>query len=104
MELLSHPFRLTANGAVATVTDDTDQAAAEGLAILAMTRKGERVMAPEFGLTDPAFDAVSVAELNVGLNDYGPGGVSVSGIQVTYPTDSTQRVELTFDTTTDEQE
>lgn len=104
MELLSHPFRLTANGSVATVTDDTDQAAAEGLAILAMTRKGERVMAPEFGLTDPAFDEVSVAELNVGLGDYGPGNVTVTGIQVDYPNETTQRVELAFDTTTDEQE
>ena len=50
MELLSHPFRLERNGSAATVTDGSDEANAEGIAILAMTRRGERDLVPEFGL------------------------------------------------------
>ena len=101
MELLSHPFRLAPNGSVATVTDGTDAADAEGLAILALTLKGERIMVPTFGVTDPVADSLSVAELNVGLQDFGPN-VTVSGVHVTHPSDSTQRVELSFDTTNQE--
>ncbi len=79
------------------MTDDSDQADAEGLAILALTRKGERVMVPTFGTTDPVFDQLSVAELNVGLLDFGPA-IHVATVNVSHPTDTTQRVELSFDT------
>lgn len=103
MELLSHPFRLNANGTVATVTEDSDQSDAELLAILAMTRKGERVMAPDFGTTDPVFDGIGLAELNVGLRDYGPD-LTITDVRITYPNDTTQRVELVFDTADDDQE
>lgn len=102
MELLSHPFRLQRNGSVATVTDGTDEANAEGIAILAMTRKGERDLVPDFGLADPTFDGVTLADLNVGLIDYGPA-VEVTDLTFTYPNDWTQRVELAFDTDADEE-
>lgn len=103
MELLSHPFRLERNGSVATVTDGTDEANAEGIAVLALTRKGERDLVPDFGLTDPAFDSVTLADLNIGLLDYGPT-VEVTDVTFTYPNDWTQRVVLAFDTDTDADE
>lgn len=101
MDLISHPFRLEANGAVATVEDDTDDAYAEGIAVLALTRKGERELAPGFGITDPTFTDLGLAELNVGLADFGPP-VEVSVVEVTYPNDTTERVTLAF-TATDEE-
>lgn len=96
MELLSHPFRLEANGAVATVEDDTEEAYAEGIAVLALTRKGERDLVPDFGLTDPAFNELSLAELNVGLTDFGPP-VEVTDVAIEYPTDTTERVVIAFE-------
>lgn len=96
MDLLSHPFRLEPNGSVATVEDGTDEAHAEGLAILALTRQGERTLVPDFGLPDPAFDEVSMADLNVGLIDYGPP-VEVTDLTTTEVTDTLERVTITFD-------
>ena len=96
MDLLSHPFRLEANGSVATVEDGTEEAAAEGIAILVLTRRGERELVPGFGMTDPTFDELSLAELNVGLAEYGPP-VTVTDVAITYPTDRLERVELAFE-------
>lgn len=96
MDLLSHPFRLEANGNVATVLDGSDEAHAEAVAVLILTRKGERDLVPEFGVTDPVYDEVSLAELNVGLADFGPA-VTVTGARITYPSDRTERVELVFE-------
>lgn len=96
MDLLSHPFRLESNGDVATVEDGTDAAHAECLAVLALTRRGERTMVPEFGLPDPVFDEVTIADLNVGLLDYGPP-IEVTDLEVTEVTETVQRVTVTFD-------
>lgn len=104
MDLLSHPFRVDRNGACATVTDGSDEANAEGIAILALTRRGERDLVPDFGAPDPVFDSLSLADLNVGLVDYGPP-VEVTDLTATYPDDRTQRVVLVFtdtDATDDE--
>lgn len=102
MQLLSHPFRLEASGAVATVEDGTEEAAAEGIAILALTRLGERDLVPGFGISDPAFDTMSIDELNVGLSEYGPA-VTVTDVTITHPTDTLERVELAFTLDEDEE-
>lgn len=95
MDLISHPFRLEANGSIATVEDGTEEAAAEGIAILVLTRLGERALVPGFGMSDPTFDELSLAELNVGLADYGPD-VTVTDVVKSHPNDRTERIELTF--------
>lgn len=61
--LFSHPFRLTPNGKVVTVDQDTDQYLGERIGIIVQTRPGERPMAPEFGIDDPAFDSISLPDL-----------------------------------------
>ncbi|AYQ99249.1 tail lysozyme [Brevibacterium phage Cantare] len=61
--LFSHPFRLTPKGKVVTVDQDTDQYLAERIAVIVQTRPGERPMAPEFGIDDPAFGSISLPEL-----------------------------------------
>lgn len=96
MRLLSHPFRLTAAGDVATVEEGTEDAAAEAVAIICLTRKGERDLVPDFGITDPAHHSLNLGEVAVGLLDYGPAGVTVEAIDVTYPSDTVERVELTI--------
>lgn len=96
MRLLSHPFRLTQAGDVATVEDGTEDAAAEALAVLVLTRKGERELVPDFGISDPIAQGLNLAEVAVGVLDYGPAGVTVEDVTVTYPTDTLERVELTI--------
>lgn len=95
MDLIAHPFRLEPNGSVATVEDGTEEAAAEGIAVIILTRKGERDLVPDFGLTDPTFDELSLAELNVALADFGPD-VIVTDVALTYPNDRIERIELAF--------
>ena len=100
MNLLSHPFRLEASGSVATVEDGTDEAAAEAIAVLVLTRQGERDLVPGYGLPDPTFGDVDVSELNVLLTDYAPG-ITVTEANVTALTDTTESLEIVFDTTED---
>lgn len=94
--VLSHPFRLDSTGAVAVVEEGSDQANAEAIAVLALTRKGERDLVPTFGIADPVYGELDVAELNVALDDFGPP-ITVTATAVEYPTDTTERVELTFE-------
>lgn len=95
MLLLSFPFRLTPAGNVATVEDGTEDAAAEAVAVLALTRKGERTLVPDFGITDPVGQGINLAELTTGLIDFGPDDVTIDDVTVTYPSDTLERIELT---------
>lgn len=72
--VLAFPFRL-AGDSVATVTDDRDQL----VALLATTRRGERPLVPAYGVSDPVFGSIDVAELNAGLAMFGPS-VQITGI------------------------
>lgn len=96
MNLISHPFRLAPDGSVATVEDGSEEAAAEAIAVMVLTRKGERDLVPDFGVTDPTFDGLSLAELQAGLADYGPQ-VDVGSVETTYPSETTERVVLHFE-------
>lgn len=78
MQILAHPFRLVA-GRIATVDAGTDEAITQGIAVLVTTRRGERTMVPAFGITDPAFRGIDVAEINAGLAMFGPP-VSVTAV------------------------
>jgi hypothetical protein len=95
VDLLAHPFRLGPSGAAVTVEDDTDDSYAQGIAVLVLTRRGERVLVPRFGITDPLFDRVALADLNVALKDYGPE-VKVVDVATTALSDTVERVALTF--------
>lgn len=95
--VLSHPFRLGPTGAAVVVEEDTEQAHAEAVAVVCLTRKGERPMVPTFGVLDPVFAELDVAEVNAVLATHGPG-ITVTGIEVDYPDDRTAAVRLSFET------
>lgn len=97
MDVLAHPFRLDPTGSAATVLDGAEDANTQAVAILAMTRKGERVLVPTFGISDPAYAEVDVAELNAGLATFGPAGVTVTGITIDYPDVRTATVAITYE-------
>lgn len=96
MRVLSHPFRIDATGAAATVEEGSDSAHAEAIAVIVMTRQGERDLVPTFGITDPTFAGIDVAEVNVCLDDFGPP-ITVTAVEVTNPTDTTERVTLAYE-------
>lgn len=56
--LLSHPFRVTGNGNVATAEEYTEDYLAERLALLMTVRNGERPLVEDFGLGDLEYQGV----------------------------------------------
>lgn len=92
--VLAHPLRL-AGSSVALVDDTSDAGLAQELAVLMTTRRGERPMLPSWGVTDPTFDALDVAEVNGVLQLHGPDTVEVTDVLVTWD-GTTQRAEVRF--------
>lgn len=97
MDVISHPFRLAPTGEVATVLDGSEQANAEAIAVLVSTRVGERVLVPGFGIADPVFGRIDPAEVNAGVATYGPDDVTVTSVDVDYPTDTRATIAIEFE-------
>lgn len=93
--ILSFPFRLAGGGVVATVEQSSDEANAEQVAALLLTKVGERPMVPGFGLTDPAFRGIDPQEVAAGLLLYGPS-VRLEGVDVDHVSDAVTAVEVRF--------
>jgi hypothetical protein len=96
VQILSHPFRLAPRGAVAVVEQDSDQGHAEQLAVLCLTRIGERPLVPGFGITDPTFAGIDPTEIVAGLAEHGPA-VTLTDVQAQFEDDSTQLVRIDFE-------
>lgn len=79
--LISFPFRLDANGAVATVDQGSDAEIEEQIAVAMMTRPGERITVPTFGVNDPAFTGFLLSALIRQVTDFGPR-VTVENVSV----------------------
>lgn len=94
--ILSHPFRLARDGTVATVEQTDDQAHAEQLAVVIATRRGERPLAPTFGITDPAFGTVDAAELAASVATFGPP-VTIAEVAVDYTTPGVAAITVAFE-------
>ena len=88
---LSFPFRLTPTGAVATVERGSDAEIDEAIAVLCLTTIGERRMRPGFGVPDPAFAGLFVGDVQVGLDEHGPEGITVIAVDST-PVNNSQEV------------
>lgn len=95
-QVLSFPFRLGSNGAVATVEQDSDAAAAEQIAVLLLTRIGERPLSPDFGVTDMVGQGLDPSELAAAISAYGPE-VTLQDVSITEVGDGVQQVTVTFE-------
>lgn len=95
---MAFPFRLAPNGSVATVEDGSTAADEQAVAVLALTRRGERELVPGFGTSDPVFSALDVAELNAQLAIFGPP-VRVAALEVTHPGPERERITLAIERT-----
>ena len=64
-QLISFPMRLQSNGRIALVEQDSEDHIGEELAILVLSRPGERDLVPTFGIEDPAFEGgLSMEEIS----------------------------------------
>lgn len=63
MQLLSHPMRLDSAGAAVTIDDSSARAAAELAGHVLSCLRGERSLAPIYGMRDPAMGSVSATAI-----------------------------------------
>lgn len=94
--IISHPFRLLGNGSVATVEQAGDDANAEQLAVLALTRRGERVLVPGFGVGIDAFAVFDPTDIAAGVALYGPP-VTLTDVEVRPRTETVLDVLVRFE-------
>lgn len=93
--ILSYPFRLGPDGSIATVEQGSDQANAEQVAVLILTREGERELCPTYGVDDPTFAELELGDVAAGLAMFGPD-VDLESVQVTVPDEARQEVAVAF--------
>lgn len=94
--ILAFPFGLWPNGEVRTVEQESEEADRQQIAMLALTRVGERILVPGFGLEDPVHgNGFPVTELAAQIAEWGPP-VTLHDVKVVATSDSTQTVEVTF--------
>lgn len=89
--LISFPFRLDANGAVATVDQGSDAEIEEQIAVAMLVRPGERITVPTFGVNDPAFNGFLLSALIRQVTDFGPR-VTIENVSVDRLTEGREQV------------
>lgn len=94
-QILTHPFALLLDGHVATVEATSDAGLAQQIAVLALTRPGERPLVPGFGMPDPAFQGFEGSALAAGVALWGPD-VNLGEVGVVQADEFTQRVQVSF--------
>lgn len=84
MRVISHPFRLDGNGAVATVEQWSDAQCQQVTQAIVATVRGERALAPVFGLADPVGRTLSPDEVRAAVEMCEPD-IRVTGVKVAEP-------------------
>lgn len=95
MRLLSFPFRLGLTGAVASVEQGSDAWVEECIAMAMLTRPGERIQVPTFGVNDPAFSGFAAGSLQRHLTDFGPT-ITITEVQVAPAQEGLERVTVSW--------
>lgn len=80
-DIFSFPLRLAPGGGLAKVEQDSDAARAERLAMLILTRKGERALATGLGMLDPTLGDFDTSALAAQLARWAPD-ITLSGVNV----------------------
>lgn len=101
--VISFPFRLDGTGAVASVPQDSDLEIEEQLAVAVLTRPGERIVVPTFGVADPAFDRFLVGALQRQCLDFGPD-VQINQVSRTLRGDNREEVTISWTRETETRE
>jgi phage baseplate assembly protein W len=93
---LAHPFRITGQRRAATVTLGSAAHAAQLAGHVLSTTPGERGLAPEFGLVDPAGGLVDPAQISAAMSLCAPE-LDVESLTVAQAADGLVDVSVTVD-------
>lgn len=96
-DLIGFPFRVTNTGSVAVRSDGSEQCYTEELAILMLTKPGERELVPQYGISDPSFDDFTKSELLQRANMFCPD-IQITDIQSSYPRNGEHRLVVEYET------
>lgn len=93
--LIAYPFRLDPSGSVATVLEGSDEQYAQELAVAVLTRPEERVLCPDFGVSDPVFRGFDDDALRLHIDLFGPP-VDLDDVSVQFLDDTHEDVVVSF--------
>lgn len=93
--MLAYPFRFGVDSRCVTVESESSPGRAQRIGQLVMTQKGERPLAPAFGMRSIAWNRLTLAEVRRGVAVFGPFDVELAAID-TYVDELTQRLVILF--------
>lgn len=94
--ILQYPFHIALDGRAAVVDQASEEGLRQQIAVLALTRSGERRLRPGFGLVDPVFAGFSPSELAAKLELFGPP-VDLGDVSVVPFSGDAQSVKILFE-------
>jgi hypothetical protein len=94
--LLSFPFRLDGSGSMASVDQGSDTEIEEKIAIGMLTRPGERITVPTFGVNDPSFNGFMLPALTRHCLDFGPD-VNIRTVSINRLTEGREQVVIDWE-------
>lgn len=103
VKLIAFPFRVAKNGSVATREDGSVECLTEEIALLCLTKPGERELVPEYGLNDIEYEGVIQEELASKIALFGPD-VNITNLKSSHPREGEQRIVVEYEPLTDDSE
>jgi hypothetical protein len=94
---LGHPFRLSADGSVYTVAQDSDGFLDQCIQTVAGTIVGEREMCMPYGVPDPAWHGLEADDIQAALSLFGPHDVEIKDVQTTWQSELSAHVVVNWD-------
>lgn len=93
--MFAFPFRLGPNGSPVTVDDSSDEGISQLIASVVLTRAGEHLLYPSYGIPDPVFDRVEPAQVSAVIAQYGPA-VKLEDVRADFTDSATQKVQVIY--------
>lgn len=94
--ILAYPFNITPAGNAAVVPQGGDEEAAQTVEVIISTVIGERPMAFNFGIPDPAFVGLETADIDIVLKDFDLEHIEIEDVRVEWPTEQTQQASVAW--------
>ena len=94
--IISFPFRYSPSGKLVTVPDGSDAEVNQIIATGILTRQGERLLNPLYGIPDPAFAGIDASDVQTLLRTFGPRGILVRQLTAEQRDDTTVFVRINW--------
>ena len=96
MDSIAHPFRFS-GGHVVVVDDESDAYAAQIIAAVVKTEKGEMPLNPDFGTRQPEFAALDRSGIAYTVAAYHPS-INIDSISETIEANGEVKIKIEFST------